>query len=179
MSLSTELISQYLRDAVAAEKRFEGQLRTFAQEGDDQDVQRAFIQHADETQAQYRRLSERLAALGYQSTESQNTMSSIADFAPKFAELGSTPEERLLQNLITAFCIETGEIAMYEALAAVAQAAGDFTTETLARDIQTEEQRTAEKVFHFLPTRSKIAFNVLTADEVDPAVQTKVGEGLV
>ncbi len=85
-------------------------------------------------------------------------------------------EGKLVQNLITALCVETGEMAMYEALASVAAAAGDGTTELLAREIQAEEQRTAEKLFHFLPTRSKIAFNVLTAGEVDPSVETKTSE---
>jgi len=65
---------------------------------------------------------------------------------------------------------------MYEALAHVAREAGDALTEALAREIQEQEQRAAEKIFHFLPSRSKIAFNVLTADEVDdPAVATKAG----
>jgi ferritin-like metal-binding protein YciE len=95
--------------------------------------------------------------------------------ATSIAEIGHTPEEQLVQNLITAYCVETGECAMYEALAVSARTAGDSETEALAREIQAEEVRAAEKIFRFLPSRSKIAFNVLTAGELDPAVETKVG----
>ena len=176
---SSQVIRQYLKDAIAAEQAFEAQLRSFAQEGDDSEVQFAFAEHAEETRRQQERLSMRLAALGSGRSGSESFLSSLPDFAPKFAQAGSTVDERLLQNLITAFCVESGENAMYEALASVAGAAGDSITESLAREIQAEERRTAEKIWHFLPTRSKIAFNILTADEVDPAVETKVGEGFI
>lgn len=176
---TTEIIRQYLEDAAAAEKDFEGRLRTFATEGDDQEVQFVFAGHADETRSQFDRLLSRLTALGGSESRAKSGSAKFFSLAPSISEIGHTPEERLVQNLITAYCVETGECAMYEALATVAKAAGDAVTETLAREIQAEEARTAEKVFQFLPSRSKIAFNVLTADEIDPAVETKVGMGLI
>jgi rubrerythrin len=97
----------------------------------------------------------------------------LLDFTPKFAQAGRIPEERLVQNLLTAFTAAKSECAMYEVLANVARTDGDSATEALAREIQAEEQRAAEKFFHFLPTRSKIAFNMLTANEIDPSVETK------
>ena len=39
----SEIIKRYLVDAVAAEKSFESQLRTFAGEGDDTEVQGLFL----------------------------------------------------------------------------------------------------------------------------------------
>jgi ferritin-like metal-binding protein YciE len=75
-----------------------------------------------------------------------------------------------------AFTVENSEYAMYEALAAAAEAAGDTTTETLAREIQAEEKQTAEKIWRFIPSRAKIAFNLLTAAETDPAVNTKAAD---
>jgi ferritin-like metal-binding protein YciE len=93
--------------------------------------------------------------------------------APKIAQATHKPEERIVQNLITAFCVENGERAMYEALATTARIAGDGATERLAREIAAEGTATAEKIWHFLPSRSKIAFNVLTAGEIDPSVDTR------
>lgn len=176
---TTQLIRQYLIDAVAAEKAFEPQLRSFAAEGDDEHVQLAFAEHAEETRVQHERLSAHLRSFSPAESQAESSLASLAEIAPKFAAAGSTVEERLVQHLISAFCIESGECAMYEALATVARAAGDTATEALARQIQAEERRAAEKIWHFLPTRSKIAFNVLTADEIDPAVETKVGQGLI
>jgi ferritin-like metal-binding protein YciE len=172
---SADLIRRYLIDVIAAEKTFEQHLRSIAAEGDDAEVQLAFIQHAEETRSQYDRLKSRLEAIGGEASEAKHDFASLLDLAPRIAQAGGPAEEHLIQNLITAFSLETGECAMYEALAHVARASGDEVTEQLAREIQAEEQRTAEKLFHFLPTRSKIAFNVLTPHEIDPAVETKAG----
>jgi len=40
---------------------------------------------------------------------------------------------------------------MYEALAAVAEAAGDSITENLAKEIQKEEKAAAEKIWKMIP----------------------------
>ena len=175
MPNSTEVIREHLQNLIAAEKAFEERLREFATEGDDEEVQLTFADHADETHLHLDRLRGRLAELGSTESSEKSALSRILGLAPRLAEASATPEERLVQNLITAFCVETGECAMYEALASAARACGDRITEDLARNIQAEERRAAEKIFHFLPSRSKIAFNVLTAGEIDPAVETKVG----
>lgn len=174
-----ELICQYLADAIAAEKVFEDQLRSFANEGDDEEVQLAFAEHADETRLQYDRLKIRLNALGTEEVGGKSSLASLPDFAPRFAQAGGTVEEQLVQNLITAFCVENGECAMYENLASLARELDDQPTEMLAREIQAEERRAAEKIFHFLPTRSKIAFNMLTRNEIDLAVETKAAENRI
>jgi ferritin-like metal-binding protein YciE len=176
---NSELIHHYLQEATAAEKAFEEQLRSFATEGDDEEVQSAFAEHADETRSQYDRLKTRLTALGAEESQTKSLLTSLPDSAPKFAQAGENIEERLVQNLITAFSVENAECAMYEALATIARADGDELTEKLAREIQAEEQRAAEKIFHFLPTRSKIAFNMLTLDEIDLAVETKAAENRI
>jgi ferritin-like metal-binding protein YciE len=171
----SDLIRKYLLDAILAEKAFEGRLLAFSRVGDDDEVQLVFAEHANETRTQIERLQARLAIVGGNDSTKQSIGAEFVSLAPSIAEIGHTPEEQLVQNLITAYCVETGECAIYEALAISARAAGDDETEALAREIQAEELRAAEKIFHFLPSRSKIAFNVLTAGELDPAVETKVG----
>lgn len=176
---STDLIRRYLDDAIAAEKSFETQLRGFAQEGDDAEVQAVFQRHAEETRVQYERLTARLEALGGTSSTAKSVLAHLLSLSPRAAQAGHTQEERLAQNLITAFAVEKSECAMYEALANVAAAAGDVSTEALAREIQAQESETADKMWRFIPTRSKIAFNMLTAGEIDPAIETKAPDDRV
>jgi ferritin-like metal-binding protein YciE len=171
----SDLIRKYLLDAISAEKAFEQRLLDFSRVGDDNEVQLVFAEHASETRSQLARLQAWLAVLGSDEPAGKSMGAEFLSLAPSIAEIGHTPEEQLVQNLITAYCVEMGECAMYEALAVSARAAGDANTEALAREIQAEELRAAERIFRFLPTRSKIAFNVLTAGELDPAVETKVG----
>lgn len=171
-----DLIQTYLEDAIAAESTFEAQLRDFASDGDDDEVKAVFATHAEETTRQRQRLTERLNELGSSPSTPKNLMARLFNLAPRSAQLGHIQEERTVQNLIAAYTVESSEQAMYHALIVVAEAAGDLRTAVLAREIQAEETRTAEKLWHFIPTRSKIAYNMLTVQEVDPAVETKVAD---
>ncbi len=168
-----ELIKRYLEDAIAAERTFETQLRGFANEGDDEDVRTLFATHAEETRVQHQRLTARLEELGGSPSVAKSFLAHLFALTPKTAQLGHNPDERIAQNLMMAYSVESGEQAMYQALIAVADAAGDSFTSSLAREIQQQETSTAEKIWHLIPTRAKIAFNMLTAQEVDPAVVTR------
>jgi ferritin-like metal-binding protein YciE len=174
-----ELLRRYLEDATAAEKSFETQLRNFAKEGDDEEVQAAFLTHANETRSHHERLARRLEELGGQPSSIKTALADLFSTAPKLSQAGHVQEERVTQNLIAAFSVETGECAMYEALANAAAAAGDPETESLAREIQVQERETAERFFRFIPSRSKIAFNVLTPNEIDPAIETRAPDDRV
>ena len=169
-------VFSYLDSIVAAERAFESQLRAFAIEGDDNEVQAMFAEHAEETRLQHERLAARLQELGGASSAGKSALAYIFGLAPRAAQLARIEEERTVQNLIVGYTIETSECAMYEALLTVAGAAGDAHTSSLARQIQSEEARAAEKMWHFIRTRSIIAYNMLTISEIDPAVETKVGE---
>ena len=176
-NLSGNPVGLYLQDAAAAEKAFEIQLREFAGfDGDDDEVQSLFAVHADETRAPRERLAARLHEIGEDLAPAKASLASILDLVPHIAQAGHASEERTVQNLIIAYTVEAGECAMYESLAGVARAAGDRATEALARDIQSQERRAADKIFHLLPSRSKIAFNMLTLTEVDPSVETKIAD---
>ena len=162
---SVDVIKRYLEDAIAAEKNFESQLQGFAKEGDDQAAQAAFNQHAIETRQQYERLTSRLQALGGSPSAGKSLLAHIFGFTPKTAQIGHEKEERVTQNLMMAFAVENSEIAMYEALAVTAEAAGDTETAQLARSIQAEEKLTAEKVWSLLPTAAVQAFYRVTGTE--------------
>ena len=155
---SVDVIKRYLEDAIAAEKSFETQLEGFSKDGDDQVAQSAFSQHVIETRRQYERLTARLEALGGSPSGAKSFLAHVFGLSPKAASLGHEKEERTTQNLMMAFAVENSEIAMYEALASVAEAAGDTQTATLAREIQKEEKATAEKVWKLLPNAAVEAY---------------------
>ncbi len=162
---STESIRAYLEDAIAAEKSFETQLRDFAKEGSSDQSQQLFLQHADETRVQYQRLSERLKELGGEPSGAKSFLAHLVGMSPKLAQMGHDVMDRLTQNLIIAYSVENCEIAMYEALIAVAEEAGDPATAQLARSIQAEERATAEKVWQRLPATALSAFHKMAGQE--------------
>lgn len=157
-----QAIQRYLEDAIAAEQTFENQLRTFAAETDDPTLKALFAQHAEETQSQQDRLTARLAALGGHPSGLKSFLGTLFGMMPKTAQVGHHEAERSTQDLMMAFAVEHSEIAMYEALAVAAEAAGDTETAALARQIQAEEQKTAEKIWSVLGETSRRGFLTVT-----------------
>ena len=161
---SEDVIKRYLEDAIAAERSFETQLETFSKEGDNSAAKSLFAQHAQETKNQYERLTARLEALGGSPSGAKSLLANIFGLSPKAAQLGHEKEERTTQNLMMAFAVENSELAMYESLATVAEAAGDTETVSLARSIQQQEKETAEKVWKLLPSAAAEAFERVTGE---------------
>ena len=170
METSQDLIKRYLEDAIAAEKSFETQLDAFSKEGDNPAVKAAFAQHSLETKSQYQRLELRIEALGGTASAAKSVLAHIFGMVPQAGKLGLEKEERTTQNLMIAFAVENSELAMYEAMATVAEAAGDSITAKLAREIQAEEKAAAEKVWKLLPVAAHEAFIKVTTQ--DPTVRT-------
>jgi ferritin-like metal-binding protein YciE len=163
---SADVIKRYLEDAIAAEKSFETQLQGFATEGDNAAAKAAFHQHALETKQQYERLTARLESLGGSPSTAKSFLAHVFGLSPKSAQLGHEKEERTTQNLMMAFAVENSELAMYESLATVAEAAGDTQTAALAREIQQQEKTTAEKIWKLLPTAALEAYSRVTGEPV-------------
>lgn len=169
---STDVIKRYLEDAIAAEKSFETQLQGFANEGDNAAAKAAFHQHALETRNQYERLTARLEALGGSTSTAKSILAHIFNMTPKAASLGHEKEERTTQNLIMAFAVENSELAMYQALISVAEAAGDTETAALARSIQQQEKETADKVWSLLTPAAVDAYRRVTSESAARATRT-------
>ncbi|HET8550514.1 MAG TPA: DUF892 family protein [Bryobacteraceae bacterium] len=156
-----EILKRYLQDAIAAERSFESQLRTFAREADDPELERLFSDHAEETRTQHERLSGRLEETGGSPSAGKSFLAHLYGIAPKAAQLGQEKTERVTQDLIIAFAVENSEIAMYEALAVAAMAADDSETEQLARRIQEEERIASERVWRMLGPAARRSFDTL------------------
>jgi ferritin-like metal-binding protein YciE len=144
------ILRRYLVDAVAAEHNFAAELNAMAGQGDNIAARFVFAQHAEETRRQYRRLKARLEALGGSPSGFKTAMAHLFSRIPKTAQMGHDESEIAAQNLIIGYAMENAEIAMYEALASMAAAAGDLQTEQLAREIQTEERRAAKMLWHLI-----------------------------
>lgn len=170
---STDVIKRYLEDAIAAEKSFETQLQGFAKEGDDELAKAAFHQHAIETKQQYELLTARLEALGGSTSAAKSFLAHVFGLSPKTAQIGHEKEERTTQNLMMAFAVENSEMAMYEALITVAEVAGDTETAALARQIQKQEETTAQKVWSLLPQAAENTFYRLTSETTASAASTR------
>lgn len=129
-------------------------------------------EHAEETRTQHQLLSERLNSLGATPSGMKSFLANMFGLAPKAAQIGYDESERRTQNLIMAFSVENSEVAMYEALAIAAAAAGDVKTEQLARTIQKQEQETAEKIWALLPVVADRSYRnvVESAQRVQRAV---------
>lgn len=162
-------ITRYLQDAIAAEKSFETQLNGFAQEVTIPAVRELFQTHAQETKTQYQNLTVRLRALGGDTSDFKSLLAHFFGVSPKSAQMGHEPEERTVQDLMMAFSVENAEVAMYECLIVASDAAGDRETARLARQIQTQERQTAEKLWPHIAPAAAQAFRQVTAKESDGA----------
>lgn len=156
-----DIIKRYLQDAIAAENSFESQLRGFAKEGEDSVARTLFQQHAEETRSQIERLTARLRDLGESPSTTKSFFAHLFNFAPKTAAIGHEEAERTTQNLMMAYAVEHSEVAMYESLATVAETVGDTTTASLARQIQSEEKATADKVWQALAPAARRSLDKL------------------
>lgn len=169
------MLAQLLANAAAAERSGERRWREFAAAaGDDEEVQSLFEKSAAFARSHDQRIGMRLAELAALETPDAEDFSGALAATSQIGQSARAPEEDLLHNLILASAVKAGQRALYKSLGVAAAMAGDSATETLAREIEQNEQSTFEQVRHFLPSRSKIAFNMLTISEVDPAVETKV-----
>jgi ferritin-like metal-binding protein YciE len=64
-----------------------------------------------------------------------------------------------------AFAVENAEVAMYESLAIASETAGEASTESLARRIQSQEQSTADKVWAVIAPSARQAFRSVAAED--------------
>jgi ferritin-like metal-binding protein YciE len=166
-----EPLSRYLEDAIATERSVESQLNSVASEGDDDDVKTLLAEAAN----QARVYADRLAAeFGEPNASTLKTAAANAIAAmPRLAQAGHIQEERTVQNLIAAYTMQMAACGMYRAIEAAAGVAGTASLAQFAVEASAAKSRLAAKLFHLIPTRSIIVYNMLTVSEIDPSVETK------
>lgn len=169
------LLRQLLANAVAIEQSGEQRWREFAAAtGDDDEVRSLFEASAVSAVSNGQRVRLRLEELGAASDATNvQQPDDVLQAAPQIGQNARGVEERVLHNLMFTSAEKAGQCALYKSLGATAAVIGDSATAILAKEIEESERKILEGVGHLLPSRSKIAFNMLTVSEVDPAVETK------
>jgi len=172
-----QLTGQYLLAAVRMEGICGDRLREFsAAVNDDDEVRGLFEKQARERSRQSELVLSRLKEWGGERDGSEEDLSSIFTLAPALFQPGDATEERLVQNLMVGYAAERGLCGLYELLRAASQLESDPETTNLATKLLAEHENSAQELYHMLPSRSKIAFNMLTVSEVDPSVETKMAD---
>jgi hypothetical protein len=174
---ASEPIHDHLCIAITAEQDFERKIRSFLPSfGDDLDLRAAFVSHADDMQADRTVLENRLIELGGRSEQNQNPFSDLAGISATLGNASNVLEEETVKSLITAYAVHASERVLAHALASLASAAGDDQTAQVAISFGERATERSKRVFSFIRSRSKIAYNMLTPNELDPAVETKAAD---
>lgn len=148
---------RYLQDAHAAETGIDDVLKGFIDDTDDPNVKALFAEHAAETRAQAQRLEARLHALGGDTSGGKSFLNTIMAKASELLQGAHDEYDKNTQNLIKAYATEHLERGMYESLIVWSETIGDTETAQLARDIQAEEERTAQKLFPLIQQYARTA----------------------
>jgi ferritin-like metal-binding protein YciE len=162
---SEELIRKYVQDAEAAERNFEDALATFGKSGDQEEVQRFFKWASAKAKSQHERLEARLRELGGSPSLGKSFLAHILALSTTAAQIGQEPAEKNTQNLIMCIAAAAAEMAMYESLALVSEAAGDTQTERLARELQKEEKEDYDKSWNLLASSAKAAYSKVASSK--------------
>ena len=160
-----EVIIRYVQDAEAAERNFEDVLANFSKTGEQTQVQTLFDLASKKARTQHERLEARLKALGGEPSTAKSVLAHLLSFTPTVAQIGHDPSEKNTQNLMMCIAAASAEMAMYEALASVAAAAGDTQTERLARELQKEERDDYEDSWQMLRSSALASFQTVLARE--------------
>jgi ferritin-like metal-binding protein YciE len=161
MMQGQEVIVRYLEDAEAAERNFEDTLKTFASTGEQNAVKSMFEAASNKAKTQHERLEARLRQLGGSPSTAKSILAHVLAMAPSLAQIGHEGAEKNTQHLIACIAAASAEMAMYESLAAVAAAAGDTTTESLARQLQKEEKDDWDQSWALLPSSALSAYETV------------------
>jgi ferritin-like metal-binding protein YciE len=163
-SESRNAIVRYLQDAEAAERNFEDALAGFGKSGDQASVQSLFTMMSEKARRQYERLDTRLASLGASRSAAKSALAHLLAFSPLSAQFGHEPSEKNTQHLMVTYSAAAAEIAMYEALAVAASAAGDQETSRLARELQAEEKEDHRLAWEYLPQSARASLQAVLSE---------------
>jgi ferritin-like metal-binding protein YciE len=127
-----DTIVRYLQDAEAAERSFEDALTALSKTSDQPVVQSALTTLSQKVRTQHERLEARIKALNASRSTAKSALTHLLGLAPMPGQ--ST------QGLMITIAGAAAGLAMYEALASAAAAAGDPTTDQLACELQDEKR---------------------------------------
>jgi len=136
----------YLSDANAAEVGILEVLED-AIELCDEPAKSAIREHFELTKSQAQRLERRLEQLGGDRSGTKGFMNTLMAKFGSTMDIGHDEPDRQTMCLMKLYATEHLECAMYESMAAYADAIGDTETSMLAREIQREEEMAARTIW--------------------------------
>jgi ferritin-like metal-binding protein YciE len=150
MSSATDLITEQLREAEAVEQSSLSLLERHLRDAPPGPYRAVLRRHLDETRRHGHQVAERLQSLGAGRSLLETAITIGEAVVGRVAGLALAPlsllasrsgPEALLRHAGHDIAAEAREVATYEALERLAQAAGDTTTASLARTIRADEER--------------------------------------
>jgi ferritin-like metal-binding protein YciE len=156
----------YLSDAHAAEVGLLEVLED-AVELCDGPARAGIKEHLAQTKSQAQRLERRLEQLGADRSGAKGMMNAMLGKIGSMMDIGHDESDRQVQCLIKLYGAEHLEMGMYEALAAYADAVGDVETANLAREIHSEEQAAADKLYQLIAQYAKQVLIEVPAEKRD------------
>lgn len=169
MTAPAQTLTRSIKDATDFTKILATQLRVLSDNGDDGEVRDFLLRQADTAASERDRLLQATAG----ESDSNRLGVELASKIPLAPFLERTQEEKILDALLVAFSALNVKRAMLTGLRAAADKAGDTDIGKFAADAAASAAQATSEAWRFIPSRSKIALNVLTAGEIDPAVETK------
>jgi ferritin-like metal-binding protein YciE len=158
-----ERIATYIDDAIALEASAITTLKDMIEDAIDPQDAALYREHLMETERQKAQLEERLSFFGREAGRNvfKDLINKAGAIATDMLHAAKNQHDKATRNLMQAYSIENLEVAVYEALYAAADEAGDHETARLARSIQAEEKATAEKIWSRIEISSRAAINAV------------------
>src|SRR4051794_37028014 len=180
-----DLVLQYLDEAHATETALVTNLRAHIAMTTDAEYEQLLKRHLSETQDQVASIKVRRGELGEKGGRSlvAGAVGMAMDVAGQILVLSKGPldavrttsqQERMLKNARDEAATEALEIALYDALEAAANAAGDSKTAKLAVDHREQEERMLADLRREIPKLALATFEDKTGTEPKPAPKRTV-----
>jgi UDP-glucose 4-epimerase len=163
-----EQLIEYLADVHAIERQALAQLKAAPKIAGEESLAAAFEQHLAETDAQERRVRERIEALGGSLSKLKDAAGSSGGWAMVAFAAGQpdTPGKLAMH----AYSYEHMELAAYELLRRLAERDGDEETARMATEIGAEEKEMAERLAHLFDAAVDASLATVDAEGLDDAL---------
>lgn len=157
-----------MSETVSLLRAIEREFRSRSASGDDAEVRSLLLGQADRSAVEADLLLDFFAG-----DESQAVSEPFLDTLPVALTRSHALEEQTVLDLSYAFTAINLKRAHFRAL--LLQLNNSGLTDKL-NDASRAAEQAASAIFHLIPTRSKIAFNMLTPNELDPSVETRASD---
>jgi ferritin-like metal-binding protein YciE len=159
---SSEVLKRYLHDALGAEKSLASHFRDLAEQGEYREATDVFRECEATALNHAERLTARLDSMG-ELPARISSLFRIFRLGEKTEQIDFGPTEDVTQNLLLTYTAVHSEIAMYEVLRMIAEAAGDSETGSLVFSLQDDEKRAAEKIWLLFSAAAQREFSNLNS----------------